>query len=325
MLKGADVVTKCLLCGGDTFASNDQDHYDADGVNQTNYILSKCADCGSGNVWPQPTNEELIALYSKGIYKASGGKGERIVGPVLNQLQKIRLGEINQVIEKTGRLLDIGCGKGRFLYNAVKMGWNAEGQDMSATQAAAAEVKSGAKVWVGDLESLPFSSQRYDVVTMWHVLEHLPDPEKMIGLIHDIISEGGVLVLEVPNYASWQARIGRGKWFQLDIPRHLWQFTPKGISEIMQNNGFAVTEYKTWSIELGPFGMLQTLLNRVGFPPQWLFQYLKRSGKKQSGLVIAGNIVAAICLVVPATLLEILASAWGRGGVVRVISRRLDR
>lgn len=317
-------MSNCILCGSNVAKLANHNFVDADGVSQRNYVLNICTSCGSGFVSPQPIDDEMVSLYSEGVYKSQGGKGGRAIGALLNSLHQGRLHEINKIVGKPGRLLDIGCGKGRFLYNAIKIGWEAEGQDYSAAQASLAEAKTGAKVWVGDLESLPLSSCKYDVVTMWHVLEHMPTPQNIVKVIHGMLAKDGLLVIEVPNFYSWQAKVGGGKWFQLDIPRHLWQFTPKGIDQLLQRNGFDVISIKTWSGELGPFGMLQTLLNRCGLPPQWFFRYLKRSMEKQRITTITGNVLAAACLILPAIFIEILASGIGRGGVVRILAKRSD-
>ncbi len=315
-------MSNCTLCGGDIEELANHDFIDADGVSRKNYSLGICVNCGSGAVMPQPSAEELVSSYSKGVYEKSGGKGERIIGGLLDGLHQSRLREINKITGKPGSLLDIGCGKGRFLSNAVKIGWDAEGQDYSLAQAAMAETKAGTKVWVGDLDSLPIFSRNYDVVTMWHVLEHMPNPQNVVKSIHSMLAKDGLLIIEVPNFSSWQAKIGGRKWFQLDVPRHLWQFTPEGIGQLLQHNGFDVIAVKTWSGELGPFGMLQTLLNRLGLPPQWLFRYLKRSvGKQRIGTII-GNGLAGTCFILPAIFLEIVASIVGRGGVVRILAMR---
>lgn len=315
-------MSNCILCGGSSHKLSENDFVDADGVRRQDYVLFVCANCGSGWVVPQPSEKEMGSLYSEGVYKSSGGKGKRIIGALLDKSHQSKLNEIYQIAGKHGSLLDVGCGKGRFLYNAVKTGWDAEGQDYSATQASLAEAMAGAKVWVGDLGSLPILSRNYDVVTMWHVLEHMPNPQNAIKMIHSMLAKEGLLVVEVPNFSSLQASMGGNEWFQLDIPRHLWQFTPEGISQLLRTSGFDIITIKTWSSELGPFGMLQTLLNTSGLPPQWLFRYLKRSIEKPSIGAITGNVLAATGFILPALLLEMFASGMGRGGVVRVLAKR---
>ena len=313
-------MNNCILCHGKLLINTNQTMFDADGNQIHKYQIATCVQCGSGVTVPLPTNYELQELYSSGIYKNQGGKGIKIIDIFLKLLHKMRLNEIKKVIKKTGKLLDIGCGKGRFLLNAKKAGWEIEGQEFSSSQAKISSKKLGVKIWNGELKNLPLKKESYKVITLWHVLEHVPDPKAYISIIKELLEPNGILVIEVPNYDSWQARIGKTKWFQLDVPRHLWQFTSNGLLELLSKNGFKIVETHTLSIELGPFGMLQTLLNRAGFSPQWLFRFLKKSLPNYSLTELIVHICVVIILFIPAVLLEIISVFFKKGGVLRIIA-----
>ena len=100
-----------------------------------------------------------------------------------------------------------------------------------------------------------------DVVTLWHVLEHLDVPALALERIGSWLRPGGGLLVGVPNLASLQARIGRERWFHLDVPRHRVHYTPAGLRALLRAHGFDVLETRHVLLEHNPFGMWQTLAN----------------------------------------------------------------
>lgn len=137
-----------------------------------------------------------------------------------------------------GALLDIGCGNGRFLVLAQQMGWNAEGLDPDA-QAVATALQQGLRVRQGGVELLDEERERYDVVTLSHVIEHVHDPVGLLERIHRLLKPGGILWLETPNLASLgHRRFGRD-WRGLEPPRHLVLFTPASLRHALRAAGFA--------------------------------------------------------------------------------------
>lgn len=264
---------------------------DADGNSQEGHYIIVCSRCGTGITSPKPDPDELSRFYSQGIYAKRGGRFASAVNLILNWLQANRLSQIDAYSTEHGRILDLGCGKGRFLKVANSKGWSVYGQDVTKSQIDAAQDGLNFPVWEGDLVKAGFEDGFFQTVTAWHVLEHVADVEELMQEVRRITQKGGVFALEVPNFGSWQAQLGRGKWFQLDVPRHLHYFTIRGLVELIGRNGFQVREISTWSIELGPFGLLQSVLNRMGCVPQVLFLSLKRmtmkNGKKWLGTVFS--------------------------------------
>lgn len=312
---------KCVICDGDLDKYVSSNLYDADGSSAINSEVKICSTCGTGVTLPQPDKDSLNALYAKGVYEKGGGRGNFIVSTILNWLQRQRTREIENHTDKRGNLLDVGCGKGRFVTVSNHAGWDAVGQDFSSSQAGFATRRSGVKIWNGELKEFP-NKNSFDVVSAWHVLEHTTSPIEFVETMKSLIKKNGVIVLEVPNFQSWQSRIGMGRWFQLDVPRHLWHFSPEGLEQLLKKNGFSVLSTQIFSLELGFFGMLQTLLNVVGFEPQWLFRYLKRTLQTTNPLKISINVFFAGILFLPAVILELVSVLFRRGGVVRCIARK---
>lgn len=321
----ADLIdTACLGCGNRASTPLFQVHKNADGVLATPYYVVLCDSCNLVFTHPVPTGELFKESYSTGIYKHSGGRGFWFFDWILNQLQSMRLREIGRICKKRGRLLDIGYGKGRFVHQACKHGWGAAGIEASPSQSAYARNRYGIKVIDKDLAAADLQPASFDVITSWHMLEHLESLEEFLVETWRLLCPGGLLVLEVPNFASWQSRLGKARWFQLDIPRHLAHYTPQVLRKLLERRGFHIVETHTFSIEMGPYGMLQTLLNLAGTPPNWLFRWLKRSiDNGQWGWVLLHGLLIPI-LGGLALSVKMLAAFAGAGGVIRVLADKID-
>jgi 2-polyprenyl-3-methyl-5-hydroxy-6-metoxy-1,4-benzoquinol methylase len=131
-------------------------------------------------------------------------------------------------------LLDIGCGAGSFLSFMKKKNFNVFGVEKNTT---ALEICAKKKLKVyNSLESLP--NITFDIISLWHSLEHLPQPEEVIEKTHDLLTSKGVLIVAVPNFSSHDRLHYKNNWAALDVPRHLWHFTPEGLEEMFSKAGF---------------------------------------------------------------------------------------
>ena len=136
------------------------------------------------------------------------------------------------------------------------------------------------------------------------------------------VPPGGLVGCEVPNFNSWQARLTRNRWFHLDVPRHLVHYTSYSVKALLARHGLQLARQHTFSMEMGPFGMLQSILNIVGLSPNWLFRWLKRSVPSPSHKAMLLNLVATTAAIVPASFLEIAALTVRGGGIIRVFAIR---
>ena len=313
----------CRVCNGAHLGINWPVKSNADGVLSDNYSLWVCANCGAGHTTPEPTPDMIGRYYEQGIYKQSGGRAGKLIDTILSRLADWRLAGIHRVVgASSGRLLDVGCGKGRFLARAANHGWQAQGTDVATGQLLAVAERYGLKAFHGEVWEAEFPANSFDVITAWHVLEHLHDPHKVTAEVARILKAGGFFVFETPNFASWQAKIGRENWFQLDVPRHLIHYTPTAVEHLLRQHGFEIIAVHTFAIELGIFGMLQSLLNRIGLAPNSLFRWLKRSEQLPVHWILA-NILLATLLFLPAVALELVASLTKAGGVIRVVAKEI--
>jgi len=139
-----------------------------------------------------------------------------------------------------GRLLDFGCGAGGFLQEMRAYGWSVEGLDMSETVARQVHDQTGIPVHVGTLPHPSLTPESYDAVTMWNALEHVHWPSEVVRAAADALRPGGILVIGVPNFASWSFEKFQQNWYALELPRHLVHFTPATLTSLLSQAGFRI-------------------------------------------------------------------------------------
>ena len=165
-------------------------------------------------------------------------------------------------VRKGGRLLDVGCGTGIFLDMMRRQGeWEVFGVEINEEAAKYAREKLQLDVFAGDLSEANFPTSYFDVVTLWHVLEHLHEPRSVLREIYRILRDDGWLLLSLPNAASCEAQLFKEFWAGLDIPRHLYVFTPAAVKELLRQESFETVKLRTQSI----MGAYRTLTLSLGF------------------------------------------------------------
>lgn len=143
-----------------------------------------------------------------------------------------------------GRLLDFGCGGGSFLKRMADQGWNVTGLDAAVGAVREVQDELGLNALVGSLPHPDLRPGSFDVVTMWHSLEHVHQPLEILREAHRLLVPGGKLVVATPNMESLPFHWFGQSWFGLDLPRHLTHFTPKSLREMLETAGFAVEQVR---------------------------------------------------------------------------------
>lgn len=146
-----------------------------------------------------------------------------------------------------GEILDVGCGSGEFLLGLREAGWTCYGIEPDAAAVAAAQAAGILGVQEGDLLEAAFPSARFDAVRFWHSLEHVPAPRAQLAEARRILRPGGALIVGVPNFGSLGSRLARERWFNLDVPRHLWHFEPSTLRRLATGCGFEVRRLRLMS------------------------------------------------------------------------------
>lgn len=228
----------CLACGAMEYEFL---------FSQKGWTVYKCNSCGLGVLDPMPSQEELAGLYRSAYFVGHYDEG---LSPGTEAMQKRLSQESHRIkffrpFKKTGRVLDIGCGRGYFLMACREQGFDVQGFDVSEDGAAYVRETLGIPVHTGMLETA-FGESTFDVITLWHSLEHTSDPAKYLELARSWLKPGGVLVIDVPNYSGTDARMKGDAWEDWDLPYHLLHFTPSALDTLLQRHGFVVKQRKTY-------------------------------------------------------------------------------
>jgi 2-polyprenyl-3-methyl-5-hydroxy-6-metoxy-1,4-benzoquinol methylase len=230
---------------------------------------------------------------------------------------KIQEGEYNLVLKRIkafvpapASLLDFGSGKGLFLQFAKTQGYEVKGIESSVPRADYAKKHFNLDINTDYYTSGSVFHTKFDVLTLFHVLEHIHLSGNLLdNLIKDNLKDGGLLLIEVPNFDSWQSKWAGNKWLHLDVPRHLSHFRPENLKKLMAQSGCIVKAEGYFSFHLGIVGMVQTIFSWFGYKG-FLIADLKR--KKTIPLMLS------LAFVLPfAVILESLAALCKKGGIIR--------
>jgi SAM-dependent methyltransferase len=147
--------------------------------------------------------------------------------------------------KQSGALLDLGCSSGAFLQSLRGQGWDLFGIEMSAQSAKKAQAKSGASVFVGDILDARFPPAAFDVITCFDVFEHLYEPRKVMEKVAEWLKPGGIFYVLVPNIDAAEARVFKGYWHGLELPRHLFHYSPSSLSFLAVSAGLRQMSIET--------------------------------------------------------------------------------
>ncbi len=192
----------------------------------------------------QPQPQDLKKYYESQSYISHTDANKTLIDKLYQRVKKYSLmkkaGLISKYCSGEKTLLDVGAGTGDFLLKAKKSGWDVQGVEPNKDARLLAEGKG-----IGlstSLHSLP--NRKYAVITLWHVLEHLPNLEKQIENLVSRLTDKGTLVIAVPNYKSYDAGHYGPYWAAFDVPRHLWHFSKESIQCLFANRGMKVIKVK---------------------------------------------------------------------------------
>ncbi len=247
---------KCDLCGSKRYKSLCESQDYRFFSTEEHFSLFECGDCGLVYLNPMLAKEEWAKFYPKAAayypsFKHHGTLFGRGVDLVSRLLYLPRIFDIRRY-KKSGKLLDIGFGTGYFLYFMKERGFDIYGVDTADEVCDFVSGKLGEKnkIFNKELKDCNFGSDEFDLVTLLHVLEHLPDPMEHLQEIHRILKPDGVLMIEVPNIDSIAYKILGKYWFQLDIPRHVYHFSVKSLSAMLDKYGYKVKKVSTFSMRI---------------------------------------------------------------------------
>lgn len=232
-----DEIDQCMLCGSAERSEMFRDEP---------FRVVRCSECDLVYVTPRLKAEVLPQVYNEDYWssrspKERGYADYRSQAPLYLKTFRKRLGLVERFTKQPGRALDIGCAAGFFLKVLHECGWRVDGVELSPDIAKHAREAYGfEQVWIGELETSPFEAKSFDLITMWDVVEHVPDPVPFLQRAAELLADDGCLILETQNVDSKFAKRLGPKWHHYKHLEHLYHFNPTTIAKLLAKVGLEV-------------------------------------------------------------------------------------
>ena len=245
-------LTNCDLCGKNDFkivyrgalkaeegsSKKAEVVYKSSGHAHSTDTIVTCSNCSLSYVNPRLKPEEIIAGYSE-------GSDETFVSQSSSREATFQSGvKFIEQFAKPGKILDVGTAGGSFLYSAKKRGWQVYGVEPNKWLCEWAKKKYDIYIQPGTIDDLNYPEGFFDAITLWDVIEHVPNPSEVLRKCHRLLKPGGCIYLNYPDYGSYVSRIMGKRWvFLLSV--HIYYFTRETIAKILQKEGFSPLKYRT--------------------------------------------------------------------------------
>jgi SAM-dependent methyltransferase len=275
---------------------------------------------------PEPSEIQLKQAYDSSYYGEGKNKFGFSVEHFIDFYRRKKASNIAALIPAGSKILDLGCGNGRFLQHMLSFGnFELHGVELPGGSAERASSIKEINLKVGTLNENDFSPEYFDVITLFHVFEHLQKPKETMGLVDRFLRQEGLLVMTFPNIAGWQAKIFKSNWYHLDPPRHLIFFDPDDMIGIMEKQGFTLVRKKWMSFEQNPYGWVQSILNSLCRKREVLYERLKGNSyySPEYGTINIFFQKMFFVLSFPFfSVFDLVESLFGRSATVKLVFRK---
>ena len=253
-------ITSCDLCGSDDsrLFLNRLDRF-----SDQEFKLVTCTQCGLIYLNPRPTQSEIIEFYPDYYesYQTLDDDNTSLQNWHIQRMLHMQLDFVEKYATQRGHLLDIGCSTGRFLIIARDRGWDIKGVEFVEKAAQIARQEYFLDVSIGSLLSTPLKENYYDVVTLWDVLEHLPNPKSALEKIHHLLRDDGILIFSIPNLKSFDRYLFGKAWIGWDAPRHFTLYSAENLIQLFNETGYQILTKRCITGGKGTFFLSMDLLS----------------------------------------------------------------
>ncbi len=283
--------------------------------------LYKCNECGVTFSGRYREDFDPAFIYEKFYKNETAGRFGFGIENIVKLFRFFRAFKIFTVSPRAKSILDIGSGRGFTLYYLKKYYKYSRtaGTQISRNAFEFSRDKLGLEIYDKDLLEIPLDNAGFDVITIWHVLEHVNNPERYIEKIYGLLDDRGKLIIEVPNYNSWTRVIAAKYWLSYDTKHHLFFFTKEALSALLIKYGFEIKRAQTFSLEYSAFTSAQSIVSAITGSDSIFFRALQE-GKLNFLTVIHAFF---IILIMPLCLLmNILLYFSKRGEVLFIVAEK---
>lgn len=233
---------KCPWCGSEKAQINLwlKDEF----LTKEDFHICECLNCGLLYTMPRPDKDKIGAYYKSEAYYSHQENKKGFIPKVYERVKSINLKHKYRLATngmQPGKLLDIGCGVGDFLHTAEMHGWECIGVEPSEDAKTIAQKRmKGTIITSEELEGFPDGA--FDVITMWHVLEHVDDLKWQVAQLQRLVKPFGRVIIALPNYKSFDGQFYKEHWAAYDVPRHLNHFNRITLSKIFKTSGLELVK-----------------------------------------------------------------------------------
>lgn len=229
-------------------------------VSKQDFAIQECIECGFRITNPRPDKKSIGNYYQSQEYTSHNDNSTGLINSVYRLVRgytlKSKLNLINELNAGAGRILDVGCGTGAFLETCKSAGWAITGMEPDENARSVAQQKLSAAIQP-DLIKLTKESP-FDIITLWHVLEHITDLNETIEKLSHMLATKGSILIAVPNSASFDAQYFNEYWAAYDVPRHVHHFVPSSIETLFEKHGLKLVAKKPMKFDAFYIAMLST-------------------------------------------------------------------
>lgn len=258
-------VLVCPICQSTTFttALTSKDFT----VSGELFHIKECNNCHFLITSPSPEIQDLASYYQSKEYISHTSKATSFINRIYLLARTYTLNKKVQLITQclpiitTKTILDYGCGTGEFLQKCKSQGWDINGVEPASTPRQKAETNCQQSIG-SSLEEI--TSKDFQIITLWHVLEHIPDLGSILTKLHQKLHSNGRILIAVPNPSSWESNHYKNFWAAYDVPRHLWHFNPQNLESLLRTYGFTLEHRKPMKLDAYYISLLSEQYLRNG-------------------------------------------------------------